>query len=1232
MELTDEELIERAKAGDETAFGFLVDKYKGAVHALAYRKLRDYHDAEDITQEVFLRAYQKLSTLKDGRNFAGWLYVITANCCGMHWRKRRKKVGATVRLEDVTDEQWGTLSVAKYTDLERRQLVQDAIATLSECDRTAITLHYMGGMSCKEIARFLGTSAGAIKYRLYSARQHLKEELVKMMKTEFAENKLDAGFTVNLMEMLRSLKPVAPSKPTPNITRTIPLSIATAITIITIGAGLLGGIMPHFEMWWQFEQGVSDSEKHIQVALVYAPTGTSDALEGQLENQRMILAMDNAQHPLSETLTAPEITGANTPAMKTKKEGMPAVTSIAEEARGNITVSGKVVKEGMPVPNAEIYLYDQQMKKVDRIVVADADGSFSFDIPKLTGADWSRPNIIAVSKQYSLGWLKLTEKVIANSVTIQLYDATTITGTITDEAGHPIPGAEARLYWVSGPSGQPVDGNLMFDSMVSAFGAKADEKGDFVLRNLPKDARASLYIVGQGYAGEVKFSINSGTQGMLFKLKREGRIEGQIIFGDTGEPAKKIGACIQGVGRTVGYFETRTDEDGFYTFTNLYPGNYNVFIQELPDLTAVAREHISIAEGRTVKGMDMQLVEGGFITGRATNEDTREPIPHHGISLHDTARPRSQGKPHSTRTDEKGFYRLRAAPGRAMVYTSPPKGYDQSVKQISKYANVVEGEETTVDFQFKPLEGIELKGTVVSFDGEPVAGAEIIDRDRWLHKYATSDKDGKFTITGLRVGQKLSLKAAQKKMKLKGYVDIEVQPGAELDILLESYETISVQGRVVNEQGEAIPSVNIEFLKWDEEAGHGTSSVATVTDGSGKFEINELIIGDEYEISAKAEGYGPAGTGMFTAQSNMPPLEDIVLSKAGRFLEGKVTDTEGNPVAGARVTINWGSPSGFRETMTDAEGNYRLDNLSSVVETIGISHRDYGYSNFKYILTNQTQNFVLIRADRSLAGKVIDKDGNPIQNAFVIASSHGDVSGHDVPSGHVDVGYETNALGKFRLEGIAHERETISVSHREHGFKKFEDVETNQDDVVFVLKKESSEPPQPPTEEELARREYWKRAEERSKNLDGKLAPELDVAQWLNCEPLTRIPANLATKLKGKVVVLYFWTSRRTRCIEAMRLMDALQKEYGDKGVVVIGIHESTADVDKLKKLLEEKSIKFKIAVDKESSEIGAKGETFDKYGVWHSSKFIVIDKKGIVHTDVRDDNIEGKIKELLYK
>ena len=89
MAHSDAELIKRTLAGDETAFGFLVDKYKGAVHALAYRKLGDFHIAEEITQDTFLKAYQKLGTLKDPARFSGWIYVIAARRC-ISWQRRHR--------------------------------------------------------------------------------------------------------------------------------------------------------------------------------------------------------------------------------------------------------------------------------------------------------------------------------------------------------------------------------------------------------------------------------------------------------------------------------------------------------------------------------------------------------------------------------------------------------------------------------------------------------------------------------------------------------------------------------------------------------------------------------------------------------------------------------------------------------------------------------------------------------------------------------------------------------------------------------------------------------------------------------------------------------------------------------------------------------------------------------------------------------------------------------------
>lgn len=76
MRTEDGYIVHKCLNGDSAAFGLLVDKYKGGVYALAYSKLRDFRDAEDVTQEVLIRAYQKLRTLRQRDRIFAWLYSI----------------------------------------------------------------------------------------------------------------------------------------------------------------------------------------------------------------------------------------------------------------------------------------------------------------------------------------------------------------------------------------------------------------------------------------------------------------------------------------------------------------------------------------------------------------------------------------------------------------------------------------------------------------------------------------------------------------------------------------------------------------------------------------------------------------------------------------------------------------------------------------------------------------------------------------------------------------------------------------------------------------------------------------------------------------------------------------------------------------------------------------------------------------------------------------------------
>ena len=92
MKNNDVELIHRILDGDDTAFSSLVGKYQKQVHALAWRKIGDFHIAEEITQDTFLKAYQKLASLKKPHRFAGWLYVIATRCCQAWLRKNGYKL------------------------------------------------------------------------------------------------------------------------------------------------------------------------------------------------------------------------------------------------------------------------------------------------------------------------------------------------------------------------------------------------------------------------------------------------------------------------------------------------------------------------------------------------------------------------------------------------------------------------------------------------------------------------------------------------------------------------------------------------------------------------------------------------------------------------------------------------------------------------------------------------------------------------------------------------------------------------------------------------------------------------------------------------------------------------------------------------------------------------------------------------------------------------------------
>ena len=268
MKTTDVELIHRILDGDDTAFTELVNKYQKPVHALVWRKIGDFHIAEELTQDTFLKAYQELATLKKPQSFASWLYVIAANNCSTWLRKKRLW---TESLEDTSSTLLEKATYSGYVVAEnertaveaQREVVKKLLAKLQESERTVITLHYFGEMSSAEIGAFLGVSANTVRSRLRRAQQRLKKE--ELMIREALENfQITPNLTENIMREVSRLKPAAPSGGKPLVPWAIGVS-ALAVVFLMLG-------IANHQFLSRFQKPYSfDAASEMTVELIEAP-------------------------------------------------------------------------------------------------------------------------------------------------------------------------------------------------------------------------------------------------------------------------------------------------------------------------------------------------------------------------------------------------------------------------------------------------------------------------------------------------------------------------------------------------------------------------------------------------------------------------------------------------------------------------------------------------------------------------------------------------------------------------------------------------------------------------------------------------------------------------------------------------------------------------------------------------------------------------------------------------
>ena len=163
------ELIERCRAGDDSAFGELVDRYKNLVYAMVCRMVPDRSQADDLAQDVFVKVHRGLPYFRGDARLSTWIYRIVSNVClQARATGRREPLRVAETVERGAND-------ASFAELELRDRLEKAMEQLPENYRLLIAAHYLQGVQYEALAETLNIPVGTVKTHLYRAKKRLRE-------------------------------------------------------------------------------------------------------------------------------------------------------------------------------------------------------------------------------------------------------------------------------------------------------------------------------------------------------------------------------------------------------------------------------------------------------------------------------------------------------------------------------------------------------------------------------------------------------------------------------------------------------------------------------------------------------------------------------------------------------------------------------------------------------------------------------------------------------------------------------------------------------------------------------------------------------------------------------------------------------------------------------------------------------------------------------------------------
>ncbi|MFA6244682.1 MAG: sigma-70 family RNA polymerase sigma factor, partial [Candidatus Hydrogenedentales bacterium] len=814
----DETVIASVLEGRQEKFGVLVQRYLPVVQAIAYARLGNRTDVDDVAQEAFLRAYRNLDQLRERQKFAAWLAVITRNVI-VHMQQKRGKEDEAAK----TSHQDGLVEAPDFARLELRKAVRDQIDLLEPEAREVLLLKYFADKSSQEIAGILEQSDAAIRKRLQRAREALGERLL----AEFKEDDtLAARRQSQSRKILGTVLATGAAWSTANT--------AAAATGAGASSGFLG------------LGGVVGSKLTLSLAAIVLLCGTA-ALFSQVD---LPLPSFTSAGPAAVPSTATSVPAAHpseTPVLAVNNR-RPAVP----EKPSGISVSGRILQtDGRPVAGATVYgAYHGRNPRLPRATAeSDANGAYTLYLSE----PWADFRVWGVKDGF-VAFNHAPFDATANGVTgadCTLFREARIQGYTVAKNGSLLPNMPIAGY------------NHNDTAYQQLYQSKSNEHAEFALTKLPPGTYSlgvTSDIAFDATRKALQVEVKEGDYLKDIRVTYEG--DGFVISGrvTTDDGAPLPGVTV-GIGRQVGSpeppFETplvKTDENGYYRLTQVPRGMRSLQLR---------KEHYSDQGlGRDVESgtedADFVMHRLATVSGRVIDAATKQPLGSAEVlvaSSHVTTLDSRHGDFFKPVNDDQGHFEITdACLGKATVIAKADT-YMPTLQQVELAPGQhLEG----ITLEMSP--GLTLDGVVVDTTGAPIPGAAIL----------LGEVPCQYTVSPGSKAEKVAKDAVAKSAQDGSFSVTDLSPGPHVfGVYCAGYAAGSA--RVVVSSGSPQPPVRVVLAKGGvlrgvvrlggsphegvfvlavAAAGGASASDEVVTAADGTFELTNVQPG-EVEVRAK---------------------------------------------------------------------------------------------------------------------------------------------------------------------------------------------------------------------------------------------------------------------------------------------------------------------------------------------------------------------------------------------